>query len=74
MKLKEGTTVNSFRKKNKHVVFMFSLPFDPTFPPILRHIFATGSAFCALKASGTVVAWGDVLQGGRTPDRLLLGV
>jgi len=38
-----------------------------------RHIFATGSAFCALKAStpsgrGAVVAWGDVLQGGRTPQ------
>ena len=38
-----------------------------------RHIFSTGSAFCALKAStpsgrGAVVAWGDVLQGGRTPQ------
>lgn len=34
----------------------------------VEHIFATGSAFCALKAStpsgrGAVVAWGDVLQG-----------
>ena len=55
-----------------HVLIAFSSGF--AFQPILRHIFATGSAFCALKSSGTVVAWGDVLQGGRTPDRLLLGV
>lgn len=44
-----------------------------------RHIFATGSAFCALKAStpsgrGAVVAWGDVLQGGRTPQGPLANI
>ncbi|CAK9102023.1 Putative E3 ubiquitin-protein ligase HERC2, partial [Durusdinium trenchii] len=41
-----------------------------------EHIFATGSAFCALRSDSArggaapVVAWGEILQGGRAPEGL----